>query len=193
METTLGRSRIRDKIYRMILPITADNVLQMLAGLVSMAMVGRISTISVDAVGISTRITQLVWALFKGVATGASVFVAQAYGAGKFDKLKAVTWQTLISSLVFIIVIQQVIFWNAGVILSIFNPSHELLESGVMYLKIVSWGLPFWIIMLVTAGVLQGMGNAKTPMKISLIMNIVNILLGYILIFGHMGDRKSVV
>lgn len=187
MKSKLEQEEIRKKIYRMILPITADNVLQMLAGLVSMAMVGRINTLSIDAVGISSRVTQLMWALFKGVATGASVFVAQSYGAGKFEKLRAVTWQTLISSTAIIIVLQQIIFWNASAILSIFNPSRELMKSGVTYLRIVSWGLPFMVIMIVVAGVLQGMGNAKTPMKISIIMNVVNILLGYILIFGNLG------
>lgn len=187
MKKKLQNDIIRKKIYKMILPITADNVLQMLAGLVSMAMVSRISTLSVDAVGISTRVTQLMWALFRGVATGASVFIAQAYGAGKLDKLKTVAWQTLVSSTILIIIMQQLIFWNAGTILSIFNPSQELLKSGITYLKIVSWGLPFMVIMLVVAGVLQGMGNAKTPMKISIIMNIINILLGYILIFGNLG------
>ena len=99
---------IRKKILSMILPITMENLLQMLAGFVSMAMIGRISTIAIGSLGLSTRITQIVWALFKGIATGASVFVAQAYGAGNDEKMRKVTMQTLISSLILVLILQLI-------------------------------------------------------------------------------------
>lgn len=178
---------IRKKILSMILPITIENILQMLTGFVSMAMIGRIDAIAIGALGISQRLTQIVWALFKGVTTGASVFVAQAYGANNIKKLKSVVQQTLLSTVILVLIFQQIIFWKASSLLSIFNPSVELMTSATSYLRIVSWGLPFLAISLVVTGVLQGMGNAKTPMKIAFIMNIVNIICGFILIFGNLG------
>lgn len=181
---------IRRKIYSMILPITIESILQMTAGLVSMSLIGRIpgdDVTAVSAISISQRITQMIWALFKGITTGASVFVAQAYGAKNFKKLKQVIQQTLISSVFLVIILQQIVYWYASSLLSVFNPSSSLLRSGVLFLKTVSWGLPFMVIMLVVAAVLQGMGNAKTPMYIALIMNGVNIILSFILIFGHLG------
>jgi len=180
---------IRKKILSMILPITMENLLQMLAGFVSMAMIGRISTIAIGSLGISTRIVNIVWALFKGIATGASVFVAQAYGAGNYEKMRKVTIQTLISSLILVCILQQFIFWKALFILEIFDPSPELLENAIIHLKIVSWGLPFLTIILIVAGVLQGTGNAKTPMQIALIMNILNVGFSYTLIFGNFGFK----
>lgn len=181
---------IRRKIYSMILPITIASVLEMTTGLVSMAMIGRINTassIAVDAIGISSRITQIVWALFKGITTGAAVFVAQAYGANNSKKLKKVIQQTIISSIIIVIVLQQIIFWNANSLLSIFNPGENLLQNGILYLKIVSFGLPFLTIMLAVAASLQGLGNAKTPMFIAFMVNVINIVLSFLLIFGHLG------
>jgi putative MATE family efflux protein len=181
---------IRRKIYSMILPITIASVLEMTTGLVSMAMIGRINTassIAVDAIGISSRITQIVWALFKGITTGAAVFVAQAYGANNSKKLKKVIQQTIISSIIIVIVLQQIIFWNANSLLRIFNPGENLLQNGVLYLKIVSFGLPFLTIMLAVAASLQGIGNAKTPMFIAFMVNVINIVLSFLLIFGHLG------
>lgn len=185
----MDKKQIRNKIYSMILPITIENVLQMTAGFISTAMIGRIGALSVSALGISTRITQLVWALFKGIATGASVFVAQAYGAGDFEKLKKVIRQTLISSVIVVIIFQQIIFWYGRTLLSIFNPELQLKELAFQHMRIVSCGLPFMVIMLVVAGVLQGMGNAKTPMKIAFLMNITNIIAGMVLIFGNLGFK----
>ncbi|MCM0649703.1 MATE family efflux transporter [Clostridium swellfunianum] len=189
-EKQYSLQEIRKKIYSMILPITIEGVLQLTAGLVSMALIGRISSSDptpVNAISISSRITQIVWALFKGITTGASVFVAQAYGSGNYKKLKGVIQQTLLSSILLVIIFQQIIYWNASAILSIFNPGPELLENGVLFLKTISWGLPFMVIMLVVAASLQGMGNAKTPMLIALTMNLINIVISYLLIFGNLG------
>lgn len=178
---------IRKRILSLILPITIENILQTLAGFISMGMIGRIDEIAVSSLGLSTRITQIIWALFKGITTGAAVFVAQAYGAQDLKKLRKVIQQTLLSSIILVTLLQLVIYFKATAILSIFNPDPLLLENAQIYLKIVSFGLPFVAIMLVVASVLQGMGNAKTPMKIALIMNFFNIVFSYMLIFGNLG------
>lgn len=170
----------------MILPITAENILQMTAGFVSMAMIGRIDKIAIAALGLSTRITQIIWALFRGIVTGASVFVAQAYGAKDYKKLKKVIQQTLLSSLILVIIFELIIYIFAPQLLRIFGPSEVLLNNALDYLRIVALGLPFMAIMLLVAGVLQGMGNAKTPLKIATIMNFLNIVFSYALIFGKL-------
>jgi putative MATE family efflux protein len=188
METsTVDGKAIRGKILSLILPITIENILQTMAGFISMGMIGRIDALSVSAIGLSTRITQIVWALFKGITTGASVFVAQAYGAQDFKKLKKVVQQTLLSSLILVVILEILIYMNSEKLLSIFSPSPELMSNAALYLRTVSFGLPFNVIMLVVAGVLQGMGNAKVPMRIAIILNFFNILFSYALIFGNIG------
>ena len=82
---------------------------------------------------------------------------------------------------------QQIVFWNAESILTIFDPSEQLLLNATRYLKIISWGLPFITIVLIVAGIFQGMGNAYTPMKIAIIMNLLNIVFSYTFIFGKLG------
>lgn len=180
---------INHKIFTMILPITIENVLQMVAGIISMGMVGRIDVLAVSALSIGMRITQIIWALFKGVTTGATVYVAQYYGAGNRKKMLSVIQQTLLSSIVIVVILSLFVYFKASALLSIFNPDAELLRSAVIYLKTVVWGLPFLAIMLVVGGVLQGMGNAITSMIITSIMNFINIIAGYILIFGKLGFR----
>lgn len=180
---------INKRIISMILPVAFEGVLQMSAGLVMMGFIGRIDVIAVSALGISQRMTQMVWAFFKGITTGASVFVAQYYGAKKQEKMKHVILQTLISVILLIFLLQAVIYLFSSQLLSIFDPSPELLKSANTYIRTVSFGLPFLAVSLVIGGVLQGMGNARTPMIITLIMNIINIILGYLLIFGNLGFK----
>jgi len=180
---------INKRIISMILPVAFEGVLQMSAGLVMMGFIGRIDVIAVSALGISQRITQMVWALFKGITTGASVFVAQYYGAKEPEKMKHVIQQTVISTILLVLLLQAGIYLFSSQLLSIFDPSPELLKSANIYIRTVSFGLPFIAVSLVIGGVLQGMGNAKTPMIITMIMNIINIFLGYLLIFGNLGFK----
>lgn len=178
---------INRKIISILVPITIDNVLQMIAGIITMGMIGRIDALSISALGIGMRITQIIWALFKGITTGAAVFVAQYYGAGEICRMRNVIRQTLLSGIVLVLVLQAVIYTQASRLLMVFDPEPELLALAVEYVKTVSFGLPFLAIMLIIGGVLQGMGNAKTPMYITIVMNIVNILVGYAVIFGRFG------
>lgn len=178
---------IRNKILSMIIPITGENVLQMTAGIVLMAMVGRIDAYAVGAIGIATVLYRILWGIFKGIATGTSVLVAQCHGANNFKKLKSVSEQSFIISIGAAIMFQQILFWFAEPLLTVFNPNPDLLINGTLYLKTISWSLPFAAIILLVSGILQGMGNARTPMVAVGILNIVNIVAGFILITGKVG------
>lgn len=178
---------MRRKILSMIVPITIESVLQMTTGIISMAMIGRIDSLAVSAIGVSNNIFNVIWAIFKGISTGVSVFIAQAYGANNYSKIRKISIQTLLFSLLLVMILQQIVFWNADIILKVFDPSEELLSSATAYLRIISWGLPFVTVVLIVAGIFQGMGNAKTPMKIALIMNVVNVGFSYLFIFGGLG------
>lgn len=182
-EIILDDKQIKSRIVSMVLPITVENILQMTAGLVLMAMIGRINPIAVGSIGIAMVLYKIIWAIFKGIGTGASVLVAQAYGGGNFLRLKSISEQAFIISLGLALVFQQLIYWNAGFLLKVFNPSKELLANGTIYLKTISWSFPALAAIVLVAGVFQGMGNAKTPMITVGILNIINIFLGYIFIF----------
>lgn len=186
-DALLKAGEINKKIISMIVPITIENLLQMVAGIVSMGMIGRIDALSISALGICMRITQIIWALFKGITIGATVFVAQYYGAGDMDKVKNVIKQTLLSGIILVTFLMIIVYTQAEKLLMIFNPRRSLLTLATEYMKTVSLGLPFLAVMLIIGGVQQGMGKSKIPMFTTMLMNIVNMLVGYILIFGKLG------
>lgn len=178
---------IRNKILSLILPITGENILQMTAGIVLMGMVGNIDPYAVGAIGIAMVLYRILWGIFKGIATGTSVLVAQSYGAGNYKKLKSVSEQSFIISVIIAIFCQQILYWLAGPLLKVFNPKPNLLSNGIIYLRVISWSLPFAAIILLAAGIFQGMGNGRTPMITVGILNIINIIAGFILVTGKVG------
>ena len=60
----------------------------------------------------------------------------------------------------------------------------EVIKNSYTYLGITLLTYPLISIDLVAKGVLRGAGDSKTPMKISIFMNIINVILSYVLIYG---------
>lgn len=181
------RSSIRFDIAKMILPIMMANILEMLVGLVSMALIGNLGFIAIGAMGLSTRVRGIVWALYKGIAIGAQVVIAQALGRKDHVRIREASRQTLVSIFVISIVF-SLSMWNfPEVWLRIFGADDELLKVGSEVLKIVSYGLPFLGLIIVISGAMQGKGDAVTPLIISSVMNLLNLVFGIILVNGLLG------
>lgn len=193
MEITADMKKtVNKKIFRMIVPITMENVLQMCAGLVTMGMIGHINALSVSAVGLSARVINLIWAFFKGIAVATTVFTAQYYGADERDKMKMMIHQSILSVIILASVLVLLAYTFPELILSFFEPDPELMDLAVEYLTTVIWGLPFFMVLIVINASFQGTGNTKTPLMLTAIMNIVNITVGYSLIFGVFGEPMGV-
>jgi putative MATE family efflux protein len=182
-----NKKLINKRVLSFILPMTLDSILQLTAALISMGMIGRIDVVSISVIGISTRVVQIVWALFRGIGTGTTVFVSQCLGAGNMVKLKKVIQQSVISSIILSILIAIIICLKSEIILSIFQPDSTLLAKAADYLRIVAAGLPFLAVMQIIGGSFQGMRKPAVSMSITLFMNLVNIIVGYALIFGKFG------
>lgn len=184
MDTTYSRKEIRKEIFALILPIIMENVFQVSASLVTVAMIGRLSPLDISAQGIVMRITETLNSLFRGVAIGSTVYIAKAYGAKSMDQCFKVFKQTLISAVPMAILFGSVLFALPTQFLRILTDSSELLTVGAGYMRLTVMGLPFVAIMALVTSAFQGHSNTKTPMMIAMLVNISNIVLGYVLIFG---------
>jgi len=78
---------IRKRILAMIIPITSENLLQMIAGTVTMAFMGRLDAASVGAVGIGNIIFRMAWAIFRGIGIGASAAISRYYGSNDTHRM----------------------------------------------------------------------------------------------------------
>jgi len=73
-------------------------------------------------------------------------------------------------------------------LVALFHPSAELLDGALRFMLIAVWGMPFMAVMQVVGAILRGAGNTKTPMQIAFVVNIVNVILNYAMIYGHLGS-----
>lgn len=185
-----NKKAVRSDIIKLIAPILMSNILEMLVGLISMGLIGGLETVAIAAMGLSIRVRGLVWAIYKGIAIGVQVVVAQALGAENHDRIKKVTQQTVGSMAIISLVIVGAMWLKPEPFLMIFNAQGHLLEVSKSLLKVVALGFPFLGTVIVISGALQGKGDAKTPLYINTVMNVSNVIIGVILVKGLFGMPK---
>lgn len=182
-----NKVKMRIDIFKMIMPILISSILEMMVGFVSMALIGNLGAIAIGAMGLSTRVRGIIWSFYKGIGIGAQVVTAQSVGAKDYKRVKATVKQTIGS-----IVILSVLFSSSMLIfpsfwLSIFSAKDLLFSTAADVLRIIAFGMPFLGIVIIISGILQGKGDAFTPMVISIFMNITNALVGVVLVKGLLG------
>ena len=167
-------------------PIIVTNMSETLLGVVDTYMVGQLGIIEIGAVGLGASFAWLFYLPLGGLAIGINTFVAQSYGAGKLKDCGYMTWQGLYIALISGVIILLAIPF-VPLIFALADPSPEVKSLGINYLQ---WRLidgPAFIIAMTIASFFRGISNTKTPMKVGITINIINIILNYGLIYGHWG------
>ncbi len=182
-----SQRELRRGIFAMIWPVTVENVLQLLIGFVNTAMVGRLGAATILAVGLSGRVGMFVWIIFGAIGTGTTVLIARALGAGDKERVRRVAWQGLLLALVLMGVIAGAAFVFAPSLLQMFKATSDALPIGTTYLRILAFSMPFQALYLVISAILRGSGNTRVPMQIAFVINLVNVAVNQVLIFGRFG------
>lgn len=182
-----GKKVIKRDIYQIIIPMILENILQISANLVITAMVGRLLANDISAQGICIRITDTLWCFYKGVAIGATVLIARAYGAGRHQDCRKIAEQTILTEMIVVFIFQVVLYFKAPLFLGFFSKDPQTLSLAEGYMKTIIFEFPFVVITTVVTASFQGYGNTKIPMYIAVLMNVVNIVCGYCFIFGAFG------
>lgn len=178
---------MRRRILQLIWPAALENLLQLMVGFVNLGMVGRLGAEALGAVGLSNRVTQIIWALFLTFSTGAVIRVAQAVGARNLSAARHTAEQGLVGAATFVLVlIAAIVAWPEA-LLSAFGPAPEVVAAGIPYLRVLALGMPVFTFMLVAGAVLRGAGDTRTPMLIAALVNVINIAGNYVFIFGRFG------
>ena len=182
-----SQQEIKQTIFSMVWPVATENILQLLIGFVNTAMVGRLGAAPILAVGLSGRVSMFVWIIFGAIGTGATVLTAQAFGAGDHDRIRKVAKQAFLAVFALMGLIVWILYTFAPTFMDVLKATPESAPMGATYLRYMVFSIPFQGMFLVISSILRGMGNTRTTMQIALTINIVNVVLNSLLIFGRFG------
>ena len=179
---------IKKVLVALSLPIIAANFVQTAFGITDMIWIGRLGTDAVSAIGTANFYISLATGISYLIVIGTGVRVAQSIGAGKHDKAKEYTYNSLIAAFLVSTVFSIVAFILATPLIGFFNMGNPALEAmAVTYLRHALFGVPFLFLATVITTVLTSYGNTKLTFKANAIGLVLNIILDPIMIFGWFG------
>lgn len=167
-------------------PSITEQVLEMMVGMVSTIFMGRVGTDAVAAVGMVNMLIGFLQTVFSGLSMGTTVIIARVTGEGNKTEAKRTLIQSCYMAIVvglFLAVAGRIFstsilkFFFGGAEIKVFN-------IGITYLNIVLFNLPFFVLDIIVSGAMRGAGDTKTPMVITGAVNILNVILNTVLIFG---------
>ncbi|MBC7319708.1 MATE family efflux transporter [bacterium] len=177
---------LKKNILDLAIPATLEQILIMVVGVVSTVFVGRIGKEALSAVGLINILTNFILALFTALSTGSTVLVARLIGEKNMKGAKEAVRQSLIIAIFSSVAVTILCYTSADKILSILfsQADREVIKLALLYFRLILYSFPFLLINTIISGVLRGAGDTKTPMKVAYIVNIINVILSAILIFG---------
>lgn len=173
------------KIFRLALPNIITNITVPLLGMIDIAVAGRLgSAVYIGAIALGANIFNMIYWNFGFLRMSSGGFAAQAYGARNMQEVMNVFIRSLILGLGIGVVIVMLQFPIGKLALSLIQSGTELVHHVETYFRIVIWGAPAVLGLYAFKGWFIGMQNAKLPMIVAILNNVLNILLSVMFVFG---------
>ena len=180
------------------MPLLVGNFLQQLYNMVDSLVVGRfVGTTALAAVGTAFPVVFLLASLFMGLGLGAMVMVSQFYGAGDTEKLRATVDTIYTALIVGTIPLSLLGMALSGPIITVLGVPADVLPEFRVYLLWMLGGLIGNLGYNVNSGILQGLGDSKTPLLFLAIACALNIVLDLLFVvsfgWGVMGVAAATI
>lgn len=187
MAEVIQQENIRRRLFKLAAPIFIETLLIMMLGAVDVIMLSRHSDNSVAAVGVVNQIIVLTFLIFEVINLGTSVLCSQYLGAKMHKNVVQVVGVSLLMNLVVGVSVSLFLFGMNETILQWMGLTPELMKDGTDYMRIVGAFAFFQAISLTLSASLRSANKAIYPMMVTVVVNILNIIGNYTLIFGEFG------
>lgn len=177
MENANTRLFSNRQLIRLIIPLIIEQALTMLVGLCDGIMVSSVGEAAISGVSLVDMINAVVLMLFGALATGGAVVTSQFIGARKIhDAQKSVGQLVLMAAVLGTVFMALCLIFARGLLRLFFGSiDADVMEAGLLYLRITAFSFPFIALYNAGAAVFRSMGNSKVSMKVSILMNIINV------------------
>lgn len=176
-------------VLKISTPAVAGLSFQMIVSVAETAMVGRLenTTVVLAALGLGTLASWAITSVFSSLATGTQVLVARRHGEGHFRAAGDVLNNSLVVSLVLGLVFGVLGYFFSYQFINVFSSDPAVARAGSGYMQWRFIGLSFFLLVVSYRGFFNGIGHTNVFLVSAIIINVSNIILNYLLIFGAFG------
>ncbi len=189
MESTARASApifTNQKLVRLIIPLVIEQLLLMTVGMADTMMVTTAGEAVVSGVSLVDNINILIINIFSALSTGGAVVVAQYLGRKEPENARSAAKQLLyVALIVSLFLMGAALLFRQHILRLLFGDiSQAVMDSALIYFLLTAAAYPFIAVYNAGAALFRAMGNSKVSMVNSLIVNIINIAVNAVLIYG---------
>ncbi|MBD9150380.1 MAG: MATE family efflux transporter [Spirochaetia bacterium] len=189
-QTKRPRKIIRRQLFSLASPIFIETLLIMFTGATDVFMLSRYSDETVAAGGVVNQLLNLVFILYGITTLGTSVLCSQYLGAKQKKNVAQVIGISLLVNLIMGGIVSVGLWVFAAPSLKLMGLDDNLVGYGVSYMTLVG-GFSFLQSLAMTlSAILRSHNKAYYPMFVTLLINIINVVGNYFLIFGNFGAPR---
>lgn len=174
-------------IFALTWPIFVEMLLQLLIGNVDQLMVGGYSQNAVGAVSNANQLINFLLVLFQVVSTSSTILISQYIGAGNREKANEIYSLAVAVNFVVGVAVSLLLVIGCRTIFIWMNVPAELLEDCCRYARVIGSFLFLPSLYLTFTAFLRSNAMTKVTMAVSFLMNVMNIGLNFLLVFGRLG------
>ena len=183
----------RGQIFSIAMPVFIELLMGTLFGMVDMIMIGNsgtgaVITESIAAIGITNQYMFIGLSLVSALTTGATAMIARYIGAKREDKIESVVRHILLLSMLFLAIPIAVFgVTNTDMIMRFIGAEADAIQTGRAYFRVIMAGFIFQAFNFAVFASMRGAADTKSPMRINMAVNLLNVVGNAILIFGLLG------
>ncbi len=164
-------------------PTMVEQLMQTAVQYIDTAMVGSLGTAATAAVGATTTVNWLVGSSIGALSIGFLSYIARALGAGDGERAKRISAQAVLTVLVVGLVSTVLTLSLSGLVPVWMKVDAPIRADASAYFFILYTPMLFRSASIIFGTVLRASGDTSTPMKIGILVNIINVVLNFLLIY----------
>lgn len=175
----------KQDLKKLIIPLMFEQLLAVSVGMVDTLMVSQAGEAAISGVALVDNINRLIIQVMAALATGGAVICSQFLGKGRQEKARCAGAQLEVVLFVFSVAMMLLsLFCTRGLLGLIFGKVEKnVMDSAVLYFTVTAISYPFLGVYNAGAAIFRSVGNSKISMKISLLMNLINVCGNAVFVF----------
>ena len=178
------------QMFKLAIPIIIQNLLSAAVNSSDVVMLNYVGQSAISAVSLAANYSNILFMVYYGLGTGASLLCAQYFGKKNMQAIHAVEGIALRFSLAISALVALAAFTMPQRMLLLFTSDQELIAIGSSYIRIMGITYLCWGVTEIYLAILRSIGRVTISMALNMLAFGLNILLNAVFIFGLFGAPK---
>ena len=185
-----GKDNFYRQMLKLTIPIIIQNLLSAAVNSADVIMLNYVGQSAISAVSLAANYSNILFMVYYGLGTGASLLCAQYFGKNNMQAIHAIEGIALRFSIIISGIVALIAFTAPQLMMKIFTSDQELISIGSSYLRIMGITYLCWGITEIYLAILRSIGRVTISMALNMLAFILNIILNATFIFGLFGAPK---